>query len=297
MTKLLLLLLASSTLYSNDNIVYGQDNRLEYYQASKEHRKLADSVGGILYSGSYLEVGANRIMLKPHSIKRTMRLCNSESFKSQSNPFSCTFFLVGKDKVVTAGHCASKKNVCSEMKFVFDYSVIAKDSKPGNLISKNRVYSCKKILEQKLIHKEGEPKMDYAYIQLDREVKGRKPLRLRKKKSKIPALKKDTKLLVIGHPSGLPVKIASGAKVLDNTKKEYFLANLDTFGGNSGSPVFNLEEQIVEGILVRGQKDYVYDRVNKCNKVNKTTIKDLKVREGMDKGEAVSRLSQISLLN
>jgi len=33
-------------------------------------------------------------------------------------------------------------------------------------------------------------------------------------------------------------------------------ANLDTYGGNSGSPVFN-SESIVEGMLVRGETDFV----------------------------------------
>jgi hypothetical protein len=35
-----------------------------------------------------------------------------------------------------------------------------------------------------------------------------------------------------------------------------FLTNLDTFYGNSGSPVFNLNTLLVEGILVSGDSDY-----------------------------------------
>ena len=36
-----------------------------------------------------------------------------------------------------------------------------------------------------------------------------------------------------------------------------FMTNLDTFGGNSGSPVYNAKTHKVEGILVRGERDYV----------------------------------------
>jgi hypothetical protein len=36
----------------------------------------------------------------------------------------------------------------------------------------------------------------------------------------------------------------------------FFVANLDTYGGNSGSPVFNSETHKVEGILVRGETDF-----------------------------------------
>ena len=47
----------------------------------------------------------------------------------------------------------------------------------------------------------------------------------------------DTPLVVIGHPSGLPTKIADGAWVRNNESEYYFVTNLDTFGGNSGSAV------------------------------------------------------------
>ena len=62
---------------------------------------------------------------------------------------------------------------------------------------------------------------------------------------------------VIGHPVGLPAKVAGGAIVRDNTPNPFFVANLDTYGGNSGSPVFNSRTHRVEGILVRGERDFV----------------------------------------
>src|SRR5262249_37357901 len=62
---------------------------------------------------------------------------------------------------------------------------------------------------------------------------------------------------VIGHPSGLPAKFAGGAAVRNNQPNAFFVANLDTYGGNSGSPVFNSDTHVVEGILVRGDADFV----------------------------------------
>ncbi|OQB98875.1 MAG: hypothetical protein BWX80_03903 [Candidatus Hydrogenedentes bacterium ADurb.Bin101] len=64
---------------------------------------------------------------------------------------------------------------------------------------------------------------------------------------------------VIGHPSGLPKKIAFGSetRVRKNDAQGFFYANLDSYGGNSGSPVFNAEDGFVEGILVRGNTDFV----------------------------------------
>jgi hypothetical protein len=50
---------------------------------------------------------------------------------------------------------------------------------------------------------------------------------------------------------GLPQKYAPAAKIRDNS--------LDTCGGNFGSPVFNATDYKVEGILVRGENDFVSD--------------------------------------
>ena len=56
---------------------------------------------------------------------------------------------------------------------------------------------------------------------------------------------------VIGHPCGLPLKYVPDAEVRENAAASFFVANLDTYGGNSGSPVFNAQNNKVEGILVR----------------------------------------------
>jgi hypothetical protein len=68
---------------------------------------------------------------------------------------------------------------------------------------------------------------------------------------------------VVGHPSGLPVTIAGGATVQLH-RQTFFQADLDTYQGNSGSPVFNGDrlragELFVEGILVRGEVDFEQD--------------------------------------
>ena len=104
---------------------------------------------------------------------------------------------------------------------------------------------------------------DYAVVKLDRPVVGHNPLRLRQSGS----LSVNDSIVVMGYPSGIPLKIAGGAKVR-SLQSGYFVANLDTYGGNSGSAVFNETTGEVEGILVRGETDFVSNgncRVsNKC---------------------------------
>jgi hypothetical protein len=97
---------------------------------------------------------------------------------------------------------------------------------------------------------------DYSIVRLDRAVTvpGALPLAIRRD-GLVPLA---TTVGVIGYPSGLPKKIAFGAttRVTENTATGYFKANVDTYGGNSGSPVFNAGTGVVEGILVRGNTDF-----------------------------------------
>ncbi len=64
-------------------------------------------------------------------------------------------------------------------------------------------------------------------------------------------------LLVIGHPMGIPRKYAGGATVRGNVASGYFLANLDVYGGSSGSAVLNADTLMVEGILYAGPPDFI----------------------------------------
>ena len=102
-------------------------------------------------------------------------------------------------------------------------------------------------------------------------------------------MEKGTELVVIGHPTGLPTKIAGGAWVRQNTNNVYFQSNLDTFGGNSGSAVFDAETGTVEGILVRGETDYVYDSSRGCRVPKQCS------NEGC-RGEDVTRITNIKEL-
>jgi hypothetical protein len=58
------------------------------------------------------------------------------------------------------------------------------------------------------------------------------------------------------------VKIADGASVRE-VKGTHLVANLNTYGGNSGSAVINSETFEVEGILVRGETDFAWQ--GDCN--------------------------------
>jgi hypothetical protein len=122
-------------------------------------------------------------------------------------------------------------------------------STPRTSFTADDVYEGAALIGRKLTASQ----TDWALVRLARSVVGRSPVAFRTA-GKIAA---SQKLFVIGHPCGLPQKYAPGASVRNNTPAAFFVANLDTYGGNSGSPVFNATNIQVEGILVRGENDFV----------------------------------------
>jgi len=155
---------------------------------------------------------------------------------------------VAPDLLVTAGHCVQNQKACNDNFWVFDFKM--KDQKTMvQIFSPSQVYKCVEIIS----HTYSRTDDDYSLIRLDRAVTDRQPLQVRTEGK----VSDTASLLLIGHPSGLPMKIADDAIILDNTMTSFFRANTDSFKGNSGSPVFDAETGIVEGILVRGAEDYV----------------------------------------
>src|SRR5690606_30992596 len=128
--------------------------------------------------------------------------------------------------LVTAGHCIRSANDCSSNRWVFDYKM-DNAGQDKMVVANTSVYGCKRIIKSVL---DPISKDDYAVIELDRAVTDRRPLAFRKS----GRVAVNTEIAVIGHPSGLPAKIADGARVRSHSPK-YFVANLDTYGGNSGA--------------------------------------------------------------
>ena len=200
----------------------------------------------------------------------------------------CSGFLVGPDLLVTAGHCMrggpdSETNVnmnCKTNLWVFDYRQDLIGDNPDEVfVNSKSVYKCAKVISQVL---DQSTKNDFALIKLERVVEDREPLKFRTEGK----IEDATEIVVIGHPSGLPTIISDGAQVRTNTNPYFFVANLDTFGGNSGSAVFDSETGLVEGILVRGENDYQYNPERGCTEV-------FKCENDKCRGEDVTRITMI----
>lgn len=245
------------------DVIYGDDNRRDLFEAevSSDITLLAESTA-LLTSREHITDSSDPYIknFSTKSLREWHNLCDSEPFADQPVGGWCSGFLAAPDILVTAGHCASTPGFCEEVAFVFGYSY-AEGGEDLNHLQAANVYGCKEVIAQKYESHRGygsgygsgsDYGSDYAVIRLDRPVRGRKPLPLRR----YGKIETGAELVIIGHPSGLPTKIADGASVRSNNNSAYFVTNTDSYGGNSGSPVFNAKTGVVEGILVRGEQDY-----------------------------------------
>ncbi len=273
---------------TNYKSIYGNDDRKDYFEASVPMRKLSDSVASF-WKSKNVTITGDKAALSTVNFGDAVGLCPGQKFAEQPIGAFCSGTLVGDDLVMTAGHCITDQGKCTDAKIVFGYNVDHLNGAANTTLPAANVYSCKSIVARALDTKptpadlaaNGGPGADYAIIKLDRKVTGRQSLPVNRKSR--PA--KGDKLFVIGHPVGLPLKVAGNAVVRDASPKFFYRTDLDTFGGNSGSAVFSARTNLIEGILVRGDVDFV-DSPAGCKVASV-------VPQNSGKGEAVTKISVV----
>lgn len=264
-----------------DKVIYGEDDRKDIFETTNEmYKKLADSTAAMISDSSLVSQDCGMVLVKTTSLEQD-GICSDARFAKQPAGANCSAFLVGDQYLVTAGHCIQDMDDCERYSFVFGYANITEE-KLTQIVPKSEVYKCNKIVSRVL---DRTTYNDYALVKLDRVVTGHTPLKFRTSEK----IGDTADLVVIGHPSGLPTKIADGANVRANTHKYYFQATLDTFGGNSGSAVFDANTGVVEGILVRGETDYVNDPIMNCYRPKVCKVTECR-------GEDVTRITNIKAL-
>jgi V8-like Glu-specific endopeptidase len=259
------------------SVIYGDDNRIEIKDhPSQNIRNYAKAVAVMVHSNDLRQDPDRAKFLK--YIKTPafapFDLCRDDAYTKQDTLSHCSAFLVDEHTLITAGHCLNTQGYCDNVSFVFDYL------KSGESLPKKNVYKCQKIIETGVNPLADQ---DYSVIKLERAVNDREALSYRT----TGAIRAASPVIMIGSPFGVPLKVADQAFVTstfstiesilqeatqagerDLTIKlktsSYFMANLDSFAGNSGSPVINEKNGLVEGIISYGAEDWYYDEVNYC---------------------------------
>lgn len=243
----------------DEKVIYGSDSRLEYFEAAPGIRALADSVAS-LWSDTDLEaLPAGGFRLKAAKFGEMdingAKVCANEPYRDQPAGAGCSGSLIGEDLLLTAGHCVARQAHCDKIKVVFGFNISVIGGEAPQTLAASDVYSCKEIIKSvvEASGDSGTTDRDFAVIRLDRKVAGRAPLRL----NRAGGLAKGDAVFAIGHPMGLPAKIAGDAAVVKQEASAlFFEATLDTYSRNSGSPVFNSRTNLIEGVLVRGNRDF-----------------------------------------
>jgi hypothetical protein len=237
----------AAALLDKQKVIYGVDDRRDVYQINDQDLlQDADCVVALFEKAKLQDNGDGTSSLVTKTFQQEYGLCNSEPFRKQPVGAFCSGFLVAPDVVATAGHCVENATL-GDIRFVFGFRMVDANAAQTK-IPNGEIYR-----GTQLIGRRQDPTgLDWALVRLDRPVQNHRPAPVRRRR-RIP---NGAGVHVIGHPCGLPTKVAGGAEVRNNTPTPFFVANLDTYGGNSGSPVFNSATHKVEGILVRGERDF-----------------------------------------
>ena len=240
--------------FSPPHIIYGDDNRVDINRSeSYQQKRQSLSVALVLNTKNFIpSVLSHSVKVKVKTLGEVYNLCEEEPFSDQASLGFCTGFLIADDYLLTAGHCVKSEANCRELSFLFSYTESLKGNYKDEIrVSKNNIYSCDEVLFHG--HSKINASLDFAVIKLDRKVKGRSPLVLTKKSD----LSYEDEFLILGHPLGLPLKLADSGFLREELSDHHFTATLDTYTGNSGSPVLSKKTGFVEGVLIKGGGDFV----------------------------------------
>ena len=249
----ILFLIMTSPYIKGRPVIYEEDNRVEPSEIKDKIKitQATPSVALLLETADISNTSsASYKKITTTSLGKSMNLCPTERFYNQPVAGFCTGFLVTDDILVTAGHCLPEKNSCEDFSVLFDFTEERTDHSKNLRVPSKNIFHCVEILYFS-DEKENDPDQDIAIIRLDRPTK-RPYLVLASQKIK------DTSILsLIGHPLGLPMKIAHSGSLLQNLEEKFFSLAVDSYSGNSGSPLINESSGKVEGMLIRGHNDFI----------------------------------------
>lgn len=251
---------------SSTKPIYGNDDRMDWGKIGDRRVKAIAAASVALFTDLWFAEEENgKLRLRTRTLEDKLNLCPGQRFLKQWSGSFCSGVLVGEDVVATAGHCIaevahnSSAVPLGDTRFVFGYTASDQQDPGRTLFDKQQVFAARELIGGKKLAN-GE---DWALVRLDRPVP--KEVAEPVKKIRKTKIEDGTRVFSVGYPNGLPLKFASGAEVRKNDSEIFFIANVDTFEGNSGSGIFSAATNELVGILTAGEIDYHRSKTALCN--------------------------------
>lgn len=242
--------------YVEPQLVYGADDVRPIAFASDAIRARSAAVGIVfndVSNGSGLERQSNgRTILRTTPLRQFHTLCAETDRRVGWWPLPArslfgTGFLVAPNVIATNAHVADV-GPANDHRVVFTWTA-DREGRSRLAYEHDEIYRTTKIIAKNVAH-------DWALLQLDRPVViGGRAVAPLEVSSRPP--RAGTRVTIVGHPMGTTKKFAVGAIRQVDGLPRWFGTDLDTYDGNSGSPIFD-PDGVVVGVhfAAQGSSDF-----------------------------------------
>lgn len=229
--------------------IFHEDDRRDFFEMPDEIKNVSKSSIALVPKNRLIKKG-NFYYPKAQTLKERFKTCDDTKFSDQLSLANCSGVLINSNQILTAAHCITKDMPAyAQDKYYIVFNYHYKKEEFNKLkFSEDEVFDLGQAKElyynfDRTMFKTG---IDLAIYELARKPK------FPSAKINLNAPKLSDGVHVIGYPLGVAKKLSGDTPVTKLLPKTHaFQHELDTFSVNSGSPIFNLDNEIV-GVHVRG---------------------------------------------